>query len=219
MSVGRTRILIVDDHQVVIGGIKSTLSEYPELEVIGEALNGREAVRRVKAQRPDIVIMDISMPDLNGIDATLQIKKSHPKARIIIFTMYSDREYVVDLLKAGISGYVLKEDPMSDLILAIQAVKGGGTYFSSMVPGVLVNHLRKADSPEEANDGFKDLSLRERELLQLLAEGNSVKDISVKLDLSHKTVESHKYNMMEKLGVRTLADLTKIAIKKKLIQP
>lgn len=219
MSVGRTRILIVDDHQVVIGGIKSTLSEYPELEVIGEALNGREAVRRVKAQRPDIVIMDISMPDLNGIDATLQIKKSHPKARIIIFTMYSDREYVVDLLKAGISGYVLKEDPMSDLILAIQAVKGGGTYFSSMVPGVLVNHLRKADSPEEANDGFKDLSLRERELLQLLAEGNSVKDISAKLDLSHKTVESHKYNMMEKLGVRTLADLTKIAIKKKLIQP
>ncbi|MCE5243591.1 MAG: response regulator transcription factor [Syntrophobacteraceae bacterium] len=217
--MGRTRILIVDDHQVVIGGIKSTLSDYPELEVIGEALNGREAVRRVKAQRPDIVIMDISMPDLNGIDATLQIKKSHPKARIIIFTMYSDREYVVDLLKAGISGYVLKEDPMSDLILAIQAVKGGGTYFSSMVPGVLVNHLRKADSPEEANDGFKDLSLRERELLQLLAEGNNVKDISAKLDLSHKTVESHKYNMMEKLGVRTLADLTKIAIKKKLIQP
>ena len=217
--MAKTRILIVDDHQVVIGGIKSTLSEYPELEVVGEALNGREAVRMVKSQRPDIVIMDISMPDLNGIDATLQIKKSHPKVRIIIFTMYSDREYVMDLLKAGISGYVLKEDPMSEMLLAIQAVKGGGTYFSSMVPSVLVNHLRSTDVAENANDGFKDLSLRERELLQLLAEGNSVKDISVKLDLSHKTVESHKYNMMEKLGVRTVADLTKIAIKRKIIQP
>ena len=217
--MAKTRILIVDDHQVVIGGIKSTLSEFPELEVVAEALNGREAVRMVKSLKPDIVIMDISMPDLNGIDATLQIKKSHPKVRIIIFTMYSDREYVMDLLKAGISGYVLKEDPLSDLIQAIQAVKGGGTYFSSMVPGVLLNHLRSADAAENANDGFKDLSLRERELLQLLAEGNSVKDISLKLDLSHKTVESHKYNMMEKLGVRTVADLTKIAIKKKIIQP
>lgn len=217
--MAKTKILIVDDHQVVIGGIRSTLCDYPDLEIVGEAHNGRDAVRQSKSLKPDLIIMDVSMPDLNGIDATLQIKRCQPHVKIIIFTMYSDKEYVVDLLKAGISAYVLKEDPLSDLILAINAVRGGGTYFSTMAPKVLLNHIRKLEKEDGEKDSFKDLSLREREVLQLLAEGNSIKDIASKLDLSPKTVETHKYNLMEKLSAHTLVDLTKIAIRRKLIHP
>ncbi|NTU48859.1 MAG: response regulator transcription factor, partial [Syntrophobacteraceae bacterium] len=125
----RTRILLVDDHQVVIGGIKSALEDHPEFLVVGEAYNGRDAVRKARQLKPDIVIMDISLPDLNGMDATMQIKKGDPSIHIIVFTMHADREYVVNLLKAGISAYVLKEDSITDLVLAIQAVKRGGTYF------------------------------------------------------------------------------------------
>lgn len=216
--MNKTRVLIVDDHQVVIGGVRSVLNEFPEFEVVGEASNGRDAVRMAKSLNTDIVIMDISMPDLNGIDATLQLKKKNPEIRVIIFTMYSDKEYLLDLIKAGISAYVLKEDPVSDLILALKAVKSGGTYFSTMSPQVLLEHIKQMDR-EETKDGFRDLSLREREVLQLLAEGNNVKDIASKLNLSPKTVESHKYSLMAKLNVHNIADLTKLAIKKKLILP
>lgn len=214
----KTRILIADDHQVVIGGIRSVLNEFPEFEVAGEASNGRDAVRLAKTLDIDIVIMDVSMPGLNGIDATLQLKKRNPEIRVIIFTMYSDKEYLLDLIRAGISAYVLKEDPVSDLILALQAVKSGGTYFSTMSPQVLLDHIKQMERQETTN-GFRDLSLREREVLQLLAEGNSVKDIASKLDLSPKTVESHKYSMMAKLNIHNIADLTKVAIRRKLIMP
>jgi DNA-binding NarL/FixJ family response regulator len=209
-------ILIADDHQVVIGGIRSMLGELPEFEVVGEALNGREAVKLAKTLNPDIVIMDISMPGLNGIDATLQLKKRQPGIKVVVFTMYSDKEYIINLIRAGVSAYVRKEDPLSDLILALQAVKSGGTYFSTISPQTLLEHLKGTDQPAIQN-GFEDLSLREREVLQLLAEGNTVKDIATKLELSPKTIESHKYSVMAKLGVHSIADLTKIAIKKKLI--
>ncbi|MFZ2446163.1 MAG: response regulator transcription factor [Syntrophobacteraceae bacterium] len=215
----KTRVLIVDDHQVVIGGIRSVLREFPEFEVAGEASNGRDGVRLAQSLEPDVVIMDISMPDLNGIDATLQLKKKSPQTRVIIFTMYSDKEYLLDLIRAGISAYVLKEDPISDLILALKAVQSGGTYFSTMSPEVLIEQIRKLDRGDSESTGFSDLTLREREVLQLLAEGNNVKDIAVKLKLSPKTVESHKYSVMAKLNTHNIADLTKIAIKKKLISP
>ncbi len=215
----KSRVLIVDDHQVVVGGIRSVLNELPEFEVVGEAYNGRDAVRETKALDADIVIMDLSMPDLNGIDATLQIKKRNPKVHVLIFTMYSDKEYIVDLIRAGISAYVLKEDPISDLILALKAVRSGGTYFSTMSPKGLLEQIKKIDQEENAKGGFRDLSLREREVLQLLAEGNNVKEIASKLNLSPKTVESHKYNLMSKLDVHNIADLTKIAIRKKIVSP
>jgi len=216
--MGRTRILLVDDHQVVIGGIKSALEDYPEFQVVGEACNGREGVRKTRQLKPDVVIMDISLPDLNGMDATMQIKKAEPNTRVIIFTMHSDKEYVINLLKAGISGYVLKEDSISDLILAIQAVKRGGTYFSTMAPKVWQECCQAHCDREHSRDGFDSLSLREREVLQLFAEGYSVKDVASKLDLSPKTVETHKYNIMEKLGASSVVELARIAIRKKLIQ-
>ena len=207
----------MDDHRVVIEGIKSALEEHSEFEVVGEAPNGREAVKLSQSLRPDIVIMDISMPDLNGIGATLQIKKLCPDIRIIIFSMHTNREYVIDLFMAGISAYVLKDDPLSELILALKAVCGGGTYFSTMTPKILANHMRMLVEDKKGAGGFESLSLREREVLQLLAEGNSVKEIAGKLCISSKTVDSHKYNLMAKLDVKSLADIIKIAIRKKLI--
>jgi DNA-binding NarL/FixJ family response regulator len=216
--MGKTRILIVDDHRVVIEGIKSALAVYPDLEVVGEACDGREAVQMVKSLNPDIVVMDIAMPELNGIDATLQIKKLDPSVKIIVFTMYSDREYVIDLFKVGISSYVLKKDSMADLVNAVKAVERGGTYFTSIAAQVLLSYVKELDEGKANQDGFDTLSLREREVFQVLAEGKSIKDIAGTLGLSRKTVETHKYNIMEKLQVQTTTDLTKIAIKKGIIQ-
>jgi len=217
----KTKVLIVDDHRVVIEGIKSALSVSPDLEVIGEALNGHQAIKKAKSLKPDIVIMDISMPDLNGIDATLQIKKMDPHIKIIIFSMYSNREYVVDLFKAGISSYVLKKDPMSDLVSAIKAVERGGTYFTTISSEILLNYVKELDNSNNNinnTNGFESLSLREREVFQLLSEGKSIKEIAETLGISRKTVETHKYNIMEKLHAKNITDLTKLAIKKGIIQ-
>jgi len=218
----KTKVLIVDDHRVVIEGIKSALSVSPDLEVIGEALNGHQAIKKSKSLKPDIVIMDISMPDLNGIDATLQIKKLDPRIKIIIFSMYSNREYVIDLFKAGISSYVLKKDPMSDLVSAIKAVERGGTYFTTISSEILLNYVKELDDSNKNNNnninGFESLSLREREVFQLLSEGKPIKGIAETLGISRKTVETHKYNIMEKLHAKNITDLTKLAIKKGIIQ-
>jgi len=211
------RILIVDDHRVVIEGIKVVLRNYPEFEVVGEALDGYQAVKQVRSLRPDIVIMDICMPHLSGIEATYQIKRLAPEIRIIIFTMYSDKEYVTELLKVGISGYVLKERCLSELILAINAARQGGTYFNAISP-ILSIHMQELEKARSDKNGFERLSMREREVLKLLGDGKSTKEIATQLYISPKTVESHKYNIMEKLDVRTIAGLTKIAIKKKLTQ-
>lgn len=216
--MGKTRILLVDDHRVVVEGIKSALADHPDFEVVGEAYNGHQAVKLARTHHPDIVVMDISMPELNGIDATLQIKNLNPDIRIIIFTMYSQKEYIIDLFKAGISAYVLKEDPLSDLFFAMQAIKQGGTYFSTAAPTLLVRHLSELEGGEKAKEGFDCLSLREREVFQLLAEGKPVKAIADKLCISRKTVESHRHNIMEKLKVSKVIDFTKIAIQKGLIQ-
>jgi len=214
----KTKVLIVDDHRVVIEGIKSALSVSPDLEVIGEALNGHQAIKKSKSLKPDIVIMDISMPDLNGIDATLQIKKLDPRIKIIIFSMYSNREYVIDLFKAGISSYVLKKDPMSDLVSAIKAVERGGTYFTTISSEILLNYVKELDEGNNKINGFESLSLREREVFQLLSEGKPIKGIAETLGISRKTVETHKYNIMEKLHAKNITDLTKLAIKKGIIQ-
>jgi DNA-binding NarL/FixJ family response regulator len=214
----KTKILIVDDHRVVIEGIKSALQEHLEFEVVGEAVDGLQAVDSTKSLRPDIVIMDISMPNLSGIEATRQIKQHNPEIQIVIYTMYSDKELVIDLFKTGISAYVLKDDPLSDLIIALKAVKGGGTYFSTKAPTILLRHMEELEEQTTSKDSFDKLSQREREVFTLLAEGKSIKVIADELFISPKTVESHKYNIMEKLQATSVVDLTKIAIRKKLIE-
>ncbi|MDL1984483.1 MAG: response regulator transcription factor [Deltaproteobacteria bacterium] len=214
----KTKILIADDHRVVIEGIKSALQEHPEFKVAGEAVDGLEAVEFAKSLEPNIVIMDISMPNLSGIEATRQIKGLNPGIQILIYTMHSDKEFVIDLFKAGISAYVLKDDPLSDLILALKAVEGGGTYFSTMAPTLLARHMEEMEEKTTSKNSFDTLSQREVEVFQLLAEGKRIKEIAKQLFISPKTVESHKYNIMEKLQAASVIDLTKIAIRKNLIK-
>ena len=214
----QTSILIVDDHRVVIEGIRSALKERREFTIVGDAADGVEALSLVKSLTPQIVIMDISMPGLNGIEATKRIKQSATETQVVIYTMYSDKEFVIDLFKAGISAYVLKDDPLTDLVLALEAVKGGGTYFSTMAPTILLRHMEELEANKANKDLFNNLSRREREVFTLLAEGLSVKKIAKDLFISPKTVETHKYNIIEKLQVKSVVDLTKIAIRKNLIK-
>ena len=213
------RVLIADDHGVVIEGIKSALGDLDGYEVAGTATDGVQALAQVKALRPDIVIMDISMPDMNGVEATKEIKEHFPETRIVIYTMFSDKEYVLELFKAGMDGYILKQDPLSDLLFALDAVRAGGTYFSTKAPKVLSEHLRGEAMVEEAEgeNELKALSQRERQIFELLADGKTIKEIARTLYISPKTVESHKYNIMAKLELDSLTELTKLAIRKNLI--
>jgi len=211
----KAKILIVDDHQVILEGIKHILRNRPEFEVAGEAYNGSQAIELIDSLRPDIVVMDIKMPQLNGLEATLQIKQSYPDIRIVIFSMFCDTS-VISLFRAGISGYVLKDEPLSDLLIALDVVKTGGTYLSRAAQAVLQTGMREMGREEKSS--FERLSPREREVFTLLADGMSVKETAAKLCISPKTVESHKYNIMEKLHASSLADLTKKAIEKGLIK-
>jgi DNA-binding NarL/FixJ family response regulator len=219
----KTRVLIVDDHWVVVNGIKAALEEHEEFEVAGTASDGLQAVKSVKSLKPDIVIMDISMPNLNGIGATYDIKKFNKNIRIVIFSMFSDKEYVLSLFRAGISGYILKEESVADLILALKSVRGGGTYYSKSIQKTIQEHMEDLElghrkTAREIEDGLIRLSVREKEVFPLLADGLSAKEIAERLGISPKTAESHKYNIMEKLNATSVADLTKIALKKNLIK-
>ncbi len=218
VPMSNTKILIVDGHRVVNEGIKSALHDFPEFEVVGEAVAGLQSVELAKSLRPDIMIMVVSMPNLNGIETTKQIKQFYPEIKIIIYTMYSDKEFVVDYFKAGVSAYVLKDDPLSDLILALNAVKGRGTYFSTMAPTILLRHIQDLEAQTTSMISFDSLSRREREIFCLLADGKPIKRIAGQLEISPKTVETHKYHIMKKLSVRSMAELTEIGIKKQLIK-
>ena len=215
--MSKASILIADDHEVVIEGIKSALRDNEEIDVVGEALDGNQALDLVASLKPDIVIMDISMPNLNGVEATRQINKLFPETRVIIYTVFPNEEYVIELFKAGISGYVLKQNAFSDLIMAINAVKVGGTFFSTQAPTALSDYLKTLEEGGRDKSCSEILSKREQQVFKLLADGKSVKEIGYELRISPKTVESHKYNIMAKLCVRSVTELTKIAIKEKLI--
>ena len=219
----KTRILIADDHMVVTEGIKNAIARYPEFEVAGTAVNGREALEKVRELRPDIVLMDISMSDMNGVEGTYQIKHAFPDTKIVIFSMHSEREYVISLFREGVSGYVLKDESLEDLMLSLKTVSTGGTYFSRSVKDHIRHHMEELElgdvkEAREERNGIAVLSVRERELFPLIADGKSIKEISERMCISPKTVETHKYNIMEKLGAKSMADLTKLALKKDLIK-
>ncbi|MEZ5125281.1 MAG: response regulator transcription factor [Thermoleophilia bacterium] len=214
------RVLLADDHDIVLEGLQSALESLTGFEVVGKATSGRQAVAKSTLLRPDIVVMDVSMPGMNGVEATKEIKRHLPEVRIVIYTMFSDKEYVLELFRAGIDGYVLKQDPLADLVLALDAVRSGGTYFSTEAPKVLSEHLRgdEAGLGHERSDILEALSRRERQVFQLLADGMAVKDIAQELYISPKTVESHKYHIMAKLGVDSVTEMTKLAIRENLIE-
>ena len=214
----KTKIILADDHRVVIEGIKSALNKHPDYEIIGEATDGLEAVKLANSLRPDIMILDISMPGLNGVEVVKKIKLSAPEIKIVIYTMHSSKEFVLDLFKSGVSAYILKDDPLSDLILSLKAVTDGAKYFSTMAPNALIKHMRELEEKDISEDPYNSLSLREREVFKHLAEGISIKHIAEKLFISPKTVECHKYNIMQKLQAESMVDLVKIAIKRNLIE-
>lgn len=206
------RIILADDHKIMRDGLRALLAKQSDLEVIAEAENGRMTVRLVRELEPDVVIMDIGMPDLNGIDATRQITTEFPRVKVIALSMHSDKRFVAQMFKAGASAYLLKDCAFEELTRAVQSVLANQTYLSPEITGPViedyVRQLGKADS-----SGFSVLTAREREILQLLAEGNSTKQIASSLHVSVKTVETHRQQIMSKLDVHTVADLIKYAIR------
>jgi len=209
------RILLADDHKITRQGLRSLLDKQSDMEVVAEAEEGRTTVRLVRELLPDVVIMDVTMPDLNGMEAARQITREFGNVRIVALSMHSDSLFVTEMLKSGASGYLLKDCAFEELARAIRAVVAGKTYLSPSISGVVVDdylhRLSKADF-----SGLDVLTSREREVLQLLAEGRSTKQIALKLHISVKTVETHRRQIMNKLDIHTVAELTKYAIRKGL---
>jgi DNA-binding NarL/FixJ family response regulator len=207
------RILLADDHEIVRQGLVHILQAQKDFEVVGQAANGRQAVDLAVRLRPDVIIMDVSMPDLNGIDATHQIRREVPEARVIVLSMHHKRQFVLDMLREGARGYILKSDISDQLIQGIQAVMAGGVYLSPQIAGSVVdNAVGPHSDSESGRDKSSILSPREREILQMIAEGNSTKAIGSRLHISVKTVESTRRRIGIKLGVTSVAELTKAAI-------
>lgn len=207
-----TRILLAEDHRILREGLRNLLSTASGLEVIAEAADGREAVEKVATASPDLVLMDLGMPGLNGIDATHKIRKENTDVKILVLSMHSDRRMVSESLRAGANGYVLKGSSTEELVRAIQSVMAGNTYLCPEVAGIVVDGYLNRD-PHSPPPTASVLTAREREVLQLLAEGGSTKEIASKLELSPKTVDTHRQQIMKKLGLHSVAELTKYAIR------
>ena len=210
------RILLADDHKITRQGLRSLLDKEFDMEVVAEAEQGRTAVRLVRELLPDVVIMDVSMPDLNGMEATRQIVGEFSGVKVVALSMHSDTLFVSEMLKSGASGYLLKDCAFEELARAIRTVVAGRTYLSPSVSGVVVNDYLHRLSKADFSSGLEVLTDREREVLQLLAEGKSTKQIALKLHISVKTVETHRRQIMNKLDIHTVAELTKYAIRKGL---
>ena len=211
------RILIADDHEVVRRGLAALLQQQPDWQVCGEAGDGREAVEKAQQLQPDVVILDIGMPSLNGLEATRQMLKANPKARILVLTLHDSDQMVRDVLNAGARGFLLKSDAASELVAAVEALGRDKTYFTSKVsPMVLEPHLRGPSGPPLTLSRSR-LTPREREIVQLLAEGKSTKEVAVTLGLSVKTAETHRSNIMRKLQLHSVSDLVLYAVRNNIV--
>jgi DNA-binding NarL/FixJ family response regulator len=213
----KTRILLADDHKLMRSGLKALIEQQPDLTVVGEADDGRQAVALAASLKPDLLVMDIGMPNLNGIEAAHQITQASPATAIVILSMHSDESYVLRALKAGAKGYLLKDSAESDLIRAVHAVAGGKSFFSPAVSKVLLDDYVRKLQRSGAEDAYDLLTPREREILQLIAEGKSNKDVANLLNLSVYTVETHRSNIMEKLNLRGIPELILYAVRKGII--
>lgn len=210
-----TRVLIADDHKIFREGLRALLEKQRGIEVVAEAKDGLEAVRFAQKLIPDVVIMDVAMPEKNGIEATRETLEVLPKIKVIALSMHSDRRFVLQMLKAGAVGYLLKDSAFEELAAAIQAVASGQTYLSPKITDVVIKEYLYSQARSEASV-FTILTHREREVLQLLAEGKSTKEIAATLHLSVKTIETHRQQVMDKLDIHSVAELTKYAIREGL---
>jgi DNA-binding NarL/FixJ family response regulator len=219
MPMQKITVLLADDHTVVRQGFRVLLEAEADLAVVGEAQTGRQAVELVKKLKPEVVVMDIAMPVLNGLEATRQILREAPSARVLILSSYSDDEYVNELHSAGASGYLLKQSAVTDLVKAIREVRRGKTFFGAAISQRLIAHYRQAVlHGTSVNKRSDRLTSREMEVLQLIAEGWVNKQIASELSLSIKTVEKHRQQLMNKLGIHDIAGLTRYAISKGVVR-
>jgi len=213
----KLRILLADDHVVVRTGLRALLERQPNLEVVGESENGRETVELVASLGPDVVVMDVAMPVLNGIEATKTILTQRPATAVVILSMHADESYVMRALKAGARGYLLKDSAAADLISAIQAVSQNKSFFSPKVSRILAEDYVRVLKQKGAVDSYDLLTSREREILQLLAEGKSNKEVANMLNLSLYTVETHRTHILQKLNLHSVPDLILYAVRKGII--
>jgi DNA-binding NarL/FixJ family response regulator len=217
----KIRIMLTDDHALVRAGIRSLLNEMHDVEVVAEADNGRDALRLIEQFSPDIVLLDIAMSELNGLETAVRISKEFPDIKVAILSMHANEEYVVQALRAGAVGYLLKDTAPNELEIAIRAIALGKVYLSpSISKHVVENYLKRVSASPEAEPEqniFNLLTTRQREILQLIAEGNSTKEIAHKLNVSVKTVETHRMQLMERLGINDIAGLVRYAIRHGII--
>ncbi|MDR7522252.1 MAG: response regulator transcription factor [Armatimonadota bacterium] len=216
----KIRVLIVDDHAIVREGVRMILSAHPEIQVVGEAGTGEQAVAMAQTLRPDVVIMDISMPGMNGIEATQQIRARVPETSVLALTMHEDDHYVFQLLRAGASGYVLKRAAATDLVDAVRAASRGEAFlYPSVAKSVVQDYLRRLERGEAERKPYDGLTEREREVLTLIADGHTNQEIANRLFISIKTVQTHRAHIFEKLGLHDRTELVRYAIRVGLIEP
>lgn len=214
----KIRVLLADDHTILRAGLRMMLNAQPDIEVVGEASDGRQAVAEAQALHPDVVLMDITMPDMNGIEATRQVKRTLDSTRVLILTMHENEEYLFQVLRAGASGYILKEAADTELISAIRVVYSGRFYMSPSAQTMMVgDYLLRVRSGEE-RDSYSALTEREREILKLVAEGLTNNQIAERLYISPKTVDTHRTHIMDKLNLHSRAELVKYAMRRGLLE-
>ena len=213
----KIRVLIVDDHTILRDGISALLALAADIEVIGEAENGREAIDRARQLAPDVVLMDIAMPAMDGLEATRRIHKEFPQMKVLTLTQYDDREHLLSLLEAGAEGFISKTAASSELASAIRSVYQGDSFLSPSVAKLLLKHYRQGARAGRGQDPYDQLTDREREVLKLLAEGHTSREIADTLVISPKTVEGHRTNVMAKLDIHNRTDLVKYALRKGII--
>jgi len=213
----KIKVLIVDDHTLVRDGIRALLALVADVRVVGEAANGKEALEKVKNLAPDVVLMDLAMPIMSGLEATRRIRKRFPGTKVLALTQYEDREYIVPTIEAGARGFVSKTAAFSELASAIQAIYQGGSFLSPVAAAAVVEECQQKVSAEGETDSYQNLTDREREMLKLVAEGYTAREIADMLVISLRTVETHKTNLMKKLNIRNKADLIRFAIRKGII--
>lgn len=213
--MNKINVLLADDHTIVRKGLRALLETEETIEVLDEAEDGREALKKTQKLLPDVVVMDIAMPGLNGLEATRQIKKQFPAIKVLILSMHTTKEYIFQTLRAGASGYLVKKAAPRDLVSAIQAVSRGESFLSPTISATVIEeYIRGAEKTVKEEDPFEILTNREREVLQLIAEGNSIRKIAENINVSPKTVEVHRSHIMEKLDIHNTPELTKYAIQK-----